>query len=135
MNESSRGTFRSSPADGTENYFRDWHTHSPRHPIRGKTSRLVAHELAADNGKIDRDAVIYPARWPDTGDLHRIDASAPPPHGKLNYNNGSKDVQADKPVRNLSKDKYDDQDAGRRLDSMAIFGNAEMMGPRGAVTP
>jgi hypothetical protein len=87
--------------------------------------RPAVHELADDSGKIELDAVISPANWPDNGDWLYTVASDPPPPHTPSYNNGSADDSVDKHGRNLSKDKYDDQDVATHLDPIAIHGKAD----------
>jgi hypothetical protein len=79
--------------------------------------------------------LIYPAGWRDNGGSLGSAASGSLPSGNPGCNNGSEDDEPEKSARNPSADKFYDQDDRRRLDSLAIFGNAEVMGPRGGINP
>ena len=135
VNETSSQRSHSSLDAGTEILRSERHTHSPRHPPRGKMRLLHVYELARDSGRIDRGGAIYRVHWRGSGDWPHIDASAPQRPHSLSCSNGSAHVQAGKPGRNLSIDKSDDQDGAKRLDPIGMRGKAEMMGPKGADTP
>lgn len=116
VNDPSSKRSHSSPDAGIEILRSDRYTHSPRHLLRGKTRQLGVHELVRGSGMTDRGGVIYHVHWRGNGDWPQIDASGPPRPRSLSCSNGSEHVQAGKPGRNLSIDKYGDQDAARSLD-------------------
>lgn len=135
VNEPSSERSHNSPDAGIEILRSNRYTHSPRHLMRGKTRQLDVHELALGSGRIDRGGVIYRDHYRGNGDSPHIDASGPQQPRSWSCNTGSEHVQAGKPGRNLLIGKCDDQDGARSLDSIAIRGNAEMMGPKGARRP
>jgi hypothetical protein len=116
VNEPSSERSHSSPDAGIEILRSDRYTHSPRHLLRGKTRQPDVQELADGSGRIDRGGMIYRVHCRGNGDWPHIDASGPLRPRSLSCSNGSEHVQAGKLDRNLSTDKYVEQDDVRSLD-------------------